>query len=64
MFRELDQFMDPDLQKMLFFLLPAIAALASLTMNMSRGFSVGGTVLMLTCAGLALYFAPPFFEIL
>lgn len=58
---DLDQYMDPELQKMLFFLIPAIAFLAILTMNLSRGFSVGGKVSMAICAGLAIYFAPTFF---
>lgn len=64
MIPDLDQYMDPDLQKMLFFLIPAIAAIATLTMNLSRGFTIGGKVLMIVFAGLALYFAPPFIEIL
>ena len=64
MFRELDQFIDPDLQKMLAFLLPALAALATLTMSMSRGFSIGRNVFMLVCVGIAIYFGPAFIDIL
>lgn len=60
---DLDLYIEPDLQKMLFFLLPAIAFIATLTMNLSRGFSVGGTVFMVICAVLAIYFGPAFFGI-
>lgn len=64
MMPDLDLYIDPDLQKMLAFLIPAIAAIAALTMNLSRGFSVGGKVFMVICACLALYFAPDFIETL
>ena len=57
----LDFYIEPGLQKMLFFLIPAITFLAVLTMNLSRGFSIGGKVFMAICAGLAIYFAPAFF---
>ena len=60
---DLDLYIEPDLQKMLFFLLPAIGFIATLTMNLSRGFSVGGTVFMVICVVLAIYFAPAFIGI-
>ena len=49
-----------DLQKTLLFILPALAAIATATISMSRGFSVGATVFMLLCAAIALYFLPDF----
>jgi len=54
----LNDLMAPDMQKILLFLLPTLAALGSLTMNLSRGFSIPGTVFMIVCAAAALYFLP------
>ena len=54
----LNDLMSPDMQKILLFLLPALAAISSLTMNISRGFSIPGTVFMIVCGVVALYFLP------
>ena len=60
----LNDLMAPDMQKILAFLLPAAFAIASLVMNLSRGFSTMGTAFMVICALIAIYFAPSFFELL
>lgn len=59
----LNDFMAPDMQKILFFMLPAIGAVGSLTMNLSRGFETKGTVFMVICALVAIYFLPQFLEV-
>lgn len=59
----LDDLLAPDMQALLLFLLPALAALGSLTMNLSRGFSTAGTVLMVVCAVVAIFFLPGFVEL-
>lgn len=59
----LDDFMSPDMQKIALFLLPAFAGIFALVMNLSRGFSTVGTVVMVLCAAIALYFAPQFFTL-
>jgi len=57
-------FVAPDMQKILAFLLPAAFAIASLVMNLSRGFSTLGTVFMVICALAAIYFLPGAMEVL
>lgn len=59
----LNDLMAPDMQKILLFLLPTLAALGSLTMNLSRGFSTAGTVFMFACVAAAIYFLPGFIEV-
>ena len=53
----------PDMQKILFFLIPALIALSILVMNMSRGFSTAGTAAMVFFTAVALYFAPTMLEV-
>ena len=57
---ELNQFISPDLQKVLAFLLPALAAISILVMQLSRGFSVGGMVAIAIFTAIAIYFLPGF----
>jgi hypothetical protein len=59
----LNDLLAPDMQKILLFVVPALAAISMLTMNLSRGFSTIGTVLMLICGVTALYFLPQFLEV-
>lgn len=56
----LNDLMSPDMQKIAMFLIPAFAGIFALVMNLSRGFSTVGTVVMLICAAIAIYFAPQF----
>ena len=60
---DIDSVIAPDLQKILLFVLPTIALISSLTMNLSRGFSTVGTVFMILCGLVALYFLPQFLEV-
>lgn len=59
----LDDLIAPDMQAILLCVVPALFALASLTMNLSRGFSTAGTVFMTVCVLLSLYFLPGLLEI-
>lgn len=59
----LEDVLAPDMQKILMFLLPALAALSALVMNMSRGFSTAGTTVMVFFTAVALYFAPTMLEV-
>ncbi|WP_427966199.1 hypothetical protein [Altererythrobacter sp.] len=59
----LDDLLAPDMQKILLFLLPALAALSALVMNMSRGFSTAGNVVMVLFTAIAIYFAPGMMEV-
>lgn len=63
MMDELNQFISPDMQKILSFVLPAFAALAILVMNLSRGFSIPGKAAMVLFAAIAVYFFPNFMEV-
>ena len=59
----LNDVMAPDMQKILFFLIPALISLASLTLTLSRGSSIPGHVITITFAAIAIYFAPGFIEL-
>lgn len=59
----LNDLLAPDMQKILLFLIPALAALTMLVMNMSRGFSTAGNVAMVFFTAVALYFAPTMLEV-
>ncbi len=60
---DLNDFMSPDMQKIALFMVPALAAIFALVMNLSRGFSTVGMVVLVLCTGAALYFAPQFFTL-
>jgi hypothetical protein len=53
----------PDMQKILFFLIPALAALSILVMNLTRGFSIPGKFMMALFAAISIYFFPQFLEV-
>lgn len=59
----LNDLFSPDMQKILLFVLPLLATISVLTMNLSRGFSTIGTVVMLIFAATAIYFLPSFLEL-
>jgi len=59
----LNDLVAPDMQKILFFLIPALISLAALTLNISRGSSILGIVTTVTFAAIAIYFAPGFIEL-
>lgn len=59
----LDDLMSPDMQKILSFLLPALAAISILVMNLTRGFSMPGKFLMILFAAIAIYFSPTMMEV-
>ncbi|MEP5937719.1 MAG: hypothetical protein ABJ239_05285 [Erythrobacter sp.] len=59
----LNDIIAPDMQKILFFLIPALIALAALTLTLSRGSSIPGIVTTITFALIAFYFAPGFIEL-
>ena len=59
----LNDFLAPDMQKILLFLIPTLIALSILVMNMSRGFSTEGTVAMVFFAAIAIYFVPTLLEV-
>ena len=59
----LNDILAPDMQKILLFLIPALAALTMLVMNSSRGFSTAGTTAMVFFTAVALYFAPGMIEV-
>ena len=59
-----DQFLHPDLQAILLFLLPTLVSLSFLVMNMSRGFSTAGVSWMVFFAAVAVYFAPGMIAVL
>ncbi|MBO6609439.1 MULTISPECIES: hypothetical protein [Altererythrobacter] len=59
----LDDLMSPDMQKILSFLLPALAAISILVMNLTRGFSIPGKFLMIVFAAIAIYFFPTMMEV-
>lgn len=59
----LDDLMSPDMQKILSFLLPALAAISILVMNLTRGFSIPGKFLMILFAAIAIYFSPTMMEV-
>ncbi|WP_157058326.1 hypothetical protein [Altererythrobacter epoxidivorans] len=48
------------MQKLLAFLLPVLFAIGTLVMNLSRGFTIGGYVLIAIFTALAIYFMPGF----
>ncbi len=60
---DLNDLMAPDMQKVLFFLLPTLAALSTLVMNMTRGFTTPGIVLTLIFSVVAIFYAPDFFSL-
>ncbi len=59
----LNDLLAPDMQKILFFLIPALAALSMLVMNLTRGFSIPGKFAMVLFAAIAIYFFPTFLEV-
>jgi len=59
----INDLMAPDMQKILLFVVPAIALVAGLTMNLSRGFSTLGVVFIVVCGLAALYFLSQFLEL-
>jgi hypothetical protein len=59
----LNDFLAPDMQKILLFLLPALVSLSALTLTISRGSSIPGIVTTITFALIAIYFAPGFIEL-
>lgn len=59
----LNDLLAPDMQKILLFVLPLLAAISVLTMNLSRGFSTVGSVLLVICTVTTLYFLPQFLEV-
>ncbi|HEX5644569.1 MAG TPA: hypothetical protein VFX62_03555 [Erythrobacter sp.] len=59
----LNDLLAPDMQKILLFVLPLLATISVLTMNLSRGFSTPGKVLLVICALTAAYFLPQFLEV-
>lgn len=59
----LDDLMSPDMQKIQSFLLPALAAISILVMNLTRGFSIPGKFLMILFAAIAIYFSPTMMEV-
>lgn len=59
----INDLMAPDKQKILLFIVPTIAPVAGLTMNLSRGFSTLGVVFIVVCGLAALYFLPQFLEL-
>ncbi|WP_394730295.1 hypothetical protein [Altererythrobacter sp. GH1-8] len=63
MMPSLNDLMSPDMQKIALFLVPTFAAVFALVMNLSRGFSTIGTVVMVLCGLVAVYFAPQFFTL-
>lgn len=63
MMPDLNDVTSPDMQRIALFLLPAFAATFALVMNMSRGFSTIGTVVMVICGAIAIYFFPQFLEL-
>ena len=59
----LNDLVSPDMQKILSFLLPALAAISILVMNLTRGFSIPGKFLMVVFAVIAVYFFPTMLEV-
>ena len=59
----LNDLLSPDMQKILSFLLPALAALSMLVMNLTRGFSIPGKFMMVLFAAIAVYFFPTMMEV-
>ena len=59
----LNDLLAPDMQKILFFLIPALAALSMLVMNLTRGFSIPGKFMMVLFAAIAIYFFPTMMEV-
>ena len=59
----LNDFMAPDMQRILAFVIPAFVALGVLTMNLSRGFSTVGIVSLVLLVLIALYFLPEFLKV-
>ena len=59
----LNDLLAPDTQKVLSFLLPALAALSMLVMNLTRGFSIPGKFMMVLFAAIAIYFFPTMMEV-
>ncbi|WIW95830.1 hypothetical protein [Altererythrobacter rubellus] len=53
----------PDMQKILFFLVPELAALSMMVMNLTRGFSIPGKFMMVLFAAISIYFFPQFMEV-
>ena len=51
------------MQKILFFLVPALAALSMTVMNLTRGFSIPGKFMMVLFAAISIYFFPQFMEV-
>ena len=59
----LSDLFEPDMQKILLFLVPALIALSILVMNLSRGFSIPGKFMMVLFAAISIYFFPQFLEV-
>ncbi len=60
----LNDVLAPDMQIILLFLLPTLAAIGVLVMNMRSGFSTAGTAMLVLLSAIALYFAPDFIALL
>lgn len=59
----LNDLMAPDMQAIAFFVVPLLIAASIFVMNLSRGMSTVGMVAMVVFAGIALFFAPGFFQV-
>lgn len=59
----LNDVMSPDMQKIALFMVPLLTGIFVLVMNLSRGFSTVGMVVLFICAVLAIYFAPGFWSL-
>ena len=59
----LQDFIAPDMQRILAFVIPAFAGLGVLTMNLSRGFSTVGIVALVLCVLTALFFLSDFLKV-
>jgi len=53
----------PDMQKILSFQVPAFAAIATMVMNLTRGFAIPGKFMMVLFAAISIYFFPQFMEV-
>ncbi|WFL78606.1 hypothetical protein P7228_05965 [Altererythrobacter arenosus] len=59
----LNDVMSPDMQKILLFVLPLLAALGTLVLTLSRGKSTEGVVAIVVLTAVAIYFAPGFMSV-
>ncbi len=63
MIPDFNDLMAPDMQKILFFIVPFLISATAFVMNLSRGFSTVGSVIMVLFAAIALYYAPGFLSV-